>query len=725
MNPNVTATVSVHDNASPKLREIADLAKRIGKAAADELPGGMNKYTQSLNSANRAAEQHLGMLGRMKSQYSAIAGIVGGIAATSVARGAINAVKNYIPYERNVRYQQAIQHFSPGDMALLEQQRLEAATKFGLKPEDTLEAQQALVTRNYGADITKAGTDQAIILSKALNTAVKDAATTLEGIVFGQGKDLKSPEDAKREFTRAGDLAAIASKKGAMTQEDIAEFAKFGLGTASAAGIKPETAFAFGMALKRANVPGSESGVFMRQLGARELAPTRPGLAALEAGGIHYEDYAKNGPLNAEGLGNALKRGFGVISKVSIDDIRNRLESDPEIMKDQASFTAAVVEEIGKHEKLKKVDQAKISRIAGEQYQLTREGLDGDRLANDIVKKLTAVQIQKFIGDRQAGRANMLIAHRDQVGEYETDLRDSSGFAAGIAKDRMEGLAFASDRLASSFDALEKTFVKANEGWLAKTVNFGADVEAWGVNLSSANKEVITAVTAYAGLRTALWATTESLKVITGLTALATRGGAAAGAVEGAAAGALVRGGAASIAAAAMATVDIAVLVAAAGYVAVQIGGYLGDKIFDGKTPEQKKQYEEDSAKNKARVVEDFTQASNWQTAMARNKAWADHPEWMEMSKGRGMPGNGPVLENGNPVSLNGENHSTVTGTVEGTAKIESSISITVEPTDYFKATVRRLENSAHVDLNGRLGTTITGSNATVPSAGSPVLGGQ
>ncbi|OYX79420.1 MAG: hypothetical protein B7Y77_01875, partial [Bradyrhizobium sp. 35-63-5] len=181
------------------------------------MPGGIGRYTHGVNDATRAAQRHLGVLGEIKSRYSDIAAIVGGIAASSLARGAVAAVKNYIPYERNVRYQQAIQHFNPSDMSLLEKQRMEAATKSGLKPEDTLEAQQALVTRNYNAGIVKAGTDQAIILSKALGTAVKDSATTLEGIVFGQGKDLRTPADAKREFTRAGDLAAVASKKGAMT----------------------------------------------------------------------------------------------------------------------------------------------------------------------------------------------------------------------------------------------------------------------------------------------------------------------------------------------------------------------------------------------------------------------------------------------------------------------------------------------------------------------------
>jgi hypothetical protein len=120
---------------------------------------------------------------------------------------------------------------------------------YGLKPEDTLHAQQAFVTR------------KAIALAKALNVKTDEAAKIVEGLTFGRGSHLKSRADATREIGQSTDMAAIAAKAGAMSPEDIQAFGKFGIGMSTAAGISPQQAFAAARTLKRANVGGDESGV--------------------------------------------------------------------------------------------------------------------------------------------------------------------------------------------------------------------------------------------------------------------------------------------------------------------------------------------------------------------------------------------------------------------------------------------------------------------------------
>ncbi|MDH8045738.1 hypothetical protein QIG18_27420, partial [Klebsiella pneumoniae] len=60
-----------------------------------------------------------------------------------------------------------------------------------------------------------------------------------------------------------------------MTPEDVRQFAKYGIGMSTAAGISADQAYAIGMTLKRANVGGDESGVFVRQMSARLMAPTK------------------------------------------------------------------------------------------------------------------------------------------------------------------------------------------------------------------------------------------------------------------------------------------------------------------------------------------------------------------------------------------------------------------------------------------------------------------
>jgi len=87
---------------------------------------------------------------------------------------------------KDVRYQTAIQGFGAADQRLLDAQHVEAAKRFGILPMDTLHAQQAFVPRNFSAPITKAATDQALILSKALNVPVEEASKIVEGITFAR-----------------------------------------------------------------------------------------------------------------------------------------------------------------------------------------------------------------------------------------------------------------------------------------------------------------------------------------------------------------------------------------------------------------------------------------------------------------------------------------------------------------------------------------------------------
>ena len=67
------------------------------------------------------------------------------------------------------------------------------------------------------------------------------------------------------------------------------------MGMSKAAGISADQAYAIGMTLTRANVGGDESGVFMRQLSARLMAPTKQAFDAFAHMGLHYEDFATQG----------------------------------------------------------------------------------------------------------------------------------------------------------------------------------------------------------------------------------------------------------------------------------------------------------------------------------------------------------------------------------------------------------------------------------------------
>jgi hypothetical protein len=749
MNPSVTATISVNDAASPKLREIAALAKKISQTAGDNIKfGSADGLTSSLNRANVAAEKHLSIMGRIKSAHSAVAGVATGIASTAAVRGTLNAVKQYLPYEKEVRYQQAIQNFTPAAMDMLEKQRLEAATTFGLKPEDTLHGQMTLVQRNYSAEITKAGTQQAIILSKALNSSVSDAAKIAEGVTFGQGIHLKNAADATLHFKKSSDLSAVAAKAGGMTVEDISEFAKFGLGTSSAANVKPETAFAWGMALKRANVGGAESGVFMRQFGARLIAPTSKGRAALNAAGLNYSDYTTTGALDAENLSLALKDRFGKpLSTKSIGALKSRLDNDEEgeALKDRSSFVAAVVDEVSKNEKLSKTDQKHVSAVAGQQYDLARTGLDGDRLARDILKNFTPTQLQAYAGDKQAGRGNMLLAHRADVNEYQEKLEHSDGYAAEVAGRRMEGLGFAADRLSSSFDALEKTVVQANQGWLSAITSSVADLLGWGVGLSNSSKQVIGvtgSLTAFGVAALSAYRVLSAMRALAALPAALAAGAAGSSAVGAGAGVATAAAGVSSI------TIVGPVAITAAGVALSAIATNVLNQQSDETLKAVQNSFPDDNAVAAAIIMagrgddhsndesyglkgthnadgprdpvgegivsalkEFGSHISETATSLVRDAYSVLHGDYKDLGIKYGSPANDESYglrgtHNADPIEVRGD--------ISGLTKVESTI--TVEPSEWFKVLVRKMESAVDMAVSVKLGTTISGSNGTTPS---------
>ncbi|WP_407194297.1 phage tail tape measure protein [Bradyrhizobium sp. STM 3566] len=744
-NPSVTATISADDKASPKLRELVELTQRLAqtaKAAFNESAG--TNYTNGFRQATSAAMQHLSVLEKIHKVQSAIGATVAGVAGAKALQVARSAFTNYIPYERDVRYQRAIQHYSDADMALLERQRINAATVYGLKPEDTLHAQQAFVTRNFSAPITEAATKQAIVLAKALNVKTDEAAKIVEGLTFGQGIHLHNPAQASREIARSTDLAAIAAKAGAMSPEDIQAFGKFGIGMSTAAGISAQQAFAAAMTLKRANVGGDESGVFMRQFSARLLAPTKQAFEAFAHMGINYADFAPQGNVSPEAIDASLRRRYGKglsdAGKASLaaafgDESRNVLGS-------REGFTAAVREAVeASGEKLSKMDQKHLVDTALRQYDLAKGALNGGALFEAILQKASARDIQAILGDKQGGRAALLLGARDQYGEYLEKLNHGEGFAQKIAEERMQGLAAAVDRLSASIDSAEKQMVKANEGWLTPLADAGAKLAGFAAGLSDAQKQTVSVAAGLASLSGLAAAGATIASVISSFTGLAASANVASAALTRMAGGSAVAtaANAAGGVAGSRAVTGLGLLSKGLGW--LSLGTLIGPTLWD-------------ETRKEAAGIDDAKGggAANYRRNLARLHAMRGsefedlvndsgpfdryQPSTWNVRRGAtseylrqlGASDDGTGSRFGWQDSIRAVGQSSgfkdvaVTGTVSGEAELHQSLQIEVKPTAYFESLVKRMEAVANMHLNGQLGTGLQGpgDNSVKPPQGPP-----
>ena len=732
-NPTVTATIAVDDKASPALKELARLAKMIAQETAQALKGGSgDALATSFTRANSAAREHVSNLTNIKNLHREIAGLAAGFAGSKVFQGAKAAVANFLPYEKDVRYQTAIQGFGAADQKMLDAQRVAAAKKFGVMPMDTLHAQQAFVTRNFSAAITKAATDQALLLSKALNVPVEEGSRIVEGMTFASGVHLEDPAAATREMGRSSDRAAVAAKAGAMTPEDIRMFAKYALGISKGAGVSPDQAYAIGMTLKRANVGGDEAGTFVRAMAGRLMAPTRQAFEAFSHMGLNYDAYATQGSVSPEAIDASLRRRFGKgltgagkesLTQAFNDDSRN-------VLGNREEFTAAVRDAVeAGGEKLSKTDAKHLTSAAAKQYDLAKGGLRGGDLLNDILSRATPKDMQALVGDKQGGRAIMMLNALPQYQEYLAKLGHSDGFAEKIANERMAGAAAAVDRFNASLDTASKKLVEANQGLIEKGANLASGGVGAFLNLSP---ERLQALSVAGGLGTGagVLAATSSLFSLGSAASTAAAallrvaGGGTASAVAGAAGGVAGAGGLAARGASFLGSAARGLGWAGLTVAAVP---FIYDATSDATQGVTRDHMRNKTARDAIRADADERMARDLERVQSESAAAARRGDEAMAPVIARRGGNG-LYKRGLSSSLDEQygggpaGSQPVTGTVSGSAELHQNLQIEVQPSAYFQGVVQRAEAISNMHLSGKLGTSMQGGdNGTKPSQGPSV----
>lgn len=745
------AVVGLIDNMSGPLKELAAKAKQAAKMI--ELmkfdSAGMAAYNQHIHNATRSAEQHLSVVRKIHEAWKGIGAIAGGVMSAKVAHLASDAFRGYLPLEKENRFMREVgvqragaadnyritgRGFTDEQTRSLQAQQSSGANKYAEQPLDVAHAQMVFAARQITAENVKILTDQSMILAKALGSTSVEAAKIIEGAIFAKGEsgEINTPEGAHKIAKKYADIAAVQAKAGGMTTEDIEQAGKYAYSIGKTSGLSDTTVAALAMTMKRANMPGMESGTAIRQLASRLMSPTAEGRLAAIANGVDIDSFSNAGPMDSNTLNKTLKERFGhsmsADTQKAIDEELSNSESTT--AGDKGDFVKFVVEKIGK-QMGDKVDTARVAKAVGNYWQQKREGVNGEGLLDELFKKMGPVGLLNFMGVKQGARMQVVQGELEKYIENKHAIEEgvASGRSSEIAEKRMQGLGFQTDRLASSFTNLENAFVKANEGWMSPVLS---GLTTLVEKLGSMGQEATIAATGIAAAATAFMAWKSAsmgldiLKNLKGGGAAAEEAAAMAGRVPGVKAigpnpfipstwanPTFPQGWAKEMPLEPLS--KFGKFARGAGWAGSAMEAYFESKELYNATM---------GSGSEANLDMDSLTSEYHRTRMA-NKFW-------------GKPGHGNVSgrlsDLNTDVSSGGWQDSAkvnigksdgfksveVTGTVTGTAELHQNIMLEVRPTAYFESLVKRAESVSNMSINGRLGTSMQGpgDNGTKPTAG-------
>jgi hypothetical protein len=745
--PSVTATISANDLASPKLRELMATLKQAERLAKDVFDGTntTGKYVAGMNAATHAAQKHVGVLHQIHAAHKAIAGTVAGYAALRVARGGIEAVKDSLPYMRKDREITARSGYNTLEMEALRKQQRELATALGSNVESTQKAHEKFAQLGYTAPVNRVLTGQTAVGARAMSVSVGDNAELMETLISQYGIHVDNVSDALREIKRLNDIAAVATKKSNMTHHDVAEYYKFAGAATNAVNISPEQAAAVAMTHRRGGIPGSESGVFMREFSAKMMAPTRAGREAMAQAGINIDEYATHGTISGAGISDKLRRQFGkALSAKAQAALDEDLEKKgAEILSDRGKFAESVIKAREKDGKLSEVDRKALVKASNEYLQNTIRGMQGGALLDRIIAEGNATLMQRIVGSKQGARGAVLTNEDGRMYfKAREDQKNNTGYAQQVSDELGRGLPAAVDALTATFESARNTMVQANEGWIASVVQ-GATAVASSFN--SLSPEVQKAVGIFAGVATvtagggAMVAFGLSLRSLVvsanaataALTTLAARGGVAgavAGGVAGAAGGNAARalgwrGAGAALGAVAAGPVGVVAGLTAAEFSWPYIEAWANadDGIADGSAAdiERRRRFAMGPAwGGRARSFNRVTLGPDTSRNLGVTVPGASGSGWRD-SAGFGIIAPSKGFGDGRMSSV-----AEVTGTVSGQAEVHQMLQLEIKPTAYFEGLIKRAENVANMQLSGRLGTSMQGPGDNGTKASQSALTG-
>jgi TP901 family phage tail tape measure protein len=409
----------------------------------------------SAHAAERAA-----LLAARKAERRGAASAMGAGAVASVGSRLPTAARailhTYREYDDLLRYQRAVADLAPEERESRQRQALHLGGSTRFNDLQVLEAQLSLTQRGVKKEFVEPFVAELVNYAQAMNTDLPSAATTLEGIILSTNKNIEDATTASQVMRRTIDLAVKMAKLGGLDSEGIAQAFKFGGASGHTAGLSDQTMSGMFATLHRLNFSGDEAGVAVRAIAAKLVAPTTKGLDALEAMGIHYNDFTKMpGGMSAQNLEGMANRRFGKGFSAAQRDALAEIMADPDKVGDREKFVADVSTivaqtfEKGRHGKLKAQDATKVAKLVSDFYKLSVEGVDAEGLLHAVLTKNPSLALANaMFTDKHGGKIASLAQNLKVFDDIVAQLQHvKEGFAKEIAEERMAGFAGALSKL--------------------------------------------------------------------------------------------------------------------------------------------------------------------------------------------------------------------------------------------------------------------------------------
>ena len=369
---------------------------------------------------------------------------------------------------------------------------LEQAKKIGQEtPFSNTDVVQAQTTAMQGlpdfsskvkAEVAEGILDNVRNYSTLMETSLKEGAETIRSYLQSTGKDISTKEKALAEANKAVNQIVMMSKLGGMSGEDAAQYVKYAAASSTTAGLPTEATLAMGALARRGGLRGDEAGVFMRATASKLVSPTKKGRAALNAVGINFDNYVKMPDrLDTAALENQFK---GSLGKTFTPEVRKRIDEinrNKDLIKDQESYTAAIVEAAGpilgkkKDGTVRGSDSKAAAKAVGDFYGVSGVSVESFRLLQDAMSKnMTLQQLNAWLTDKHGGKGAITQKQWDAFKSSFAEIGaagDDPDFAKKKTDYIMSGVSGSLENLHGSWENFTLEIGRANEGLIKFTAD--------------------------------------------------------------------------------------------------------------------------------------------------------------------------------------------------------------------------------------------------------------